>query len=198
MDGRLVRKKLLAIASLTLTLSACGSPSDEDVLTDAKIQSSQSAPELPDVQLSENPEPPPAPPTPPPEEALGNELDNAIENEMIPAGVPGTIPPAFQALWAMAPSDCRPGDVTGNAIMITGDQILSAESVGSLQGVLGDNPGRFEGRFAYDEAGEEREQLVLTGNRNVLIRTSGGRQTPHRRRCAGRRWPMSRTRACRR
>ena len=66
MDGGLVRKTLLAIASLTLTLSACGSPSDEDVLTDAKIQSSQSAPELPDVQLSENPEPPPAPATPPP------------------------------------------------------------------------------------------------------------------------------------
>jgi hypothetical protein len=186
MDGRLVRKKLLAIASLTLTLSACGSPSDEDVLTDAKIQSSQSAPELPDVQLSENPEPPPAPPTPPPEEALGNEIDNAVENEMIPAGVPGTIPPAFQALWAMAPSDCRPGDVTGNAIMITPEQIISADAVGSLQGVLGDYPGRFEGRFVYDSATEVREQLALNGNRNVLVRTSGGQQITYRRCAAGR------------
>ncbi|MCF2513543.1 hypothetical protein LVY65_00450 [Sphingomonas sp. G124] len=178
-----MRKKLLAIAGLTLILSACGAPRDEDVLTDAKIQSSQSAPELPDVQLSENPEPPPAPAPPPPEEPLGNELDNAIENEVIPAGIPGTIPPAFQALWALAPSDCRPGDVTGNAIMITPDQILSADAVGSLQGVLGDYPGRFEGRFAYDSATEVREQLVLTGGRNVLVRTSGGQQVTYRR-CA--------------
>jgi hypothetical protein len=181
-----MRRKLLAIASLfILPLSACGSPSDEDILTDAKIQASQSAPELPDVQLSENPEPPPAPPTPPPEEPLGNELDNAIENEVIPAGVPGTIPPVFQALWAMAPSDCRPGDVSGNAIMITGDQILSADSVGSLQGVLGDYPSRFEGRFAYDSVTEVREQLVLTGGRNVLVRTSGGQQVTYRRCAAG-------------
>jgi hypothetical protein len=176
-----VRKKLLAFASLTIVLSACGSPSEEDVLTDAKIQASQSARELPDVQLSENPEPPPAPPAPLVEEPTLNELDIAADNEVIPAGVPGTIPPVFQALWATAPSDCRPGDVTGNAIMITGDQILSADSVGSLQGVLGDYPGSFEGRFAYDSATEVREQLVLTGGRNVLVRTSGGQQVTYRR-----------------
>lgn len=181
-----MRRKLLAIASLfVFPLSACGSPSDEDILTDAKIQASQSAPELPDVQLSENPEPPPAPP-PLPEEPPGNELENAIENDVIPAGVPGTIPPAFQALWGVVPSDCRPGDVTGNAIMITGDQILAADSVGSLQGVLGDYPGRFEGRFAFDDATEGREQLALSGNRNVLIRTSGGQQVTYRRCGAGR------------
>ena len=181
-----MRWKSLAFASLmAMAVSACGSPSEEDILTEAKIQASQSAPALPDVQLSENPEPPPAPPVPA-EESVLNELDNAAENEVLPAGVPGTIPPAFQALWGTVPSDCRPGDVTGNAIMITGDQILSADSVGSLQGVLGDYPGRFEGRFAFDDSEEMREQLVLTGNRNVLVRTSGGQQVTYRRCGAGR------------
>ena len=181
-----MRWKSLAFASLfVLPLSACGSPSDEDILTEAKIQASQSAPALPDVQLSENPEPPPAPP-PPVEEPALNELDSAAGNEVLPAGVPGTIPPAFQALWGVIPSDCRPGDVTGNAIMITGDQILSADSIGSLRGVLGDYPGRFEGRFAFDDATEASEQLVLSGGRNLLVRTSGGQQTTYRRCGAGR------------
>ena len=163
-------KKILAASLLALSLSACGGPSDEDVLTEERIRASESAPVLPDVQLSENPEPPPAPPEPEEEEPLLNELDNAVEDEVIEAGVPGTIPPAFQALWGVNPSDCRAGDVTGNAIMITGDQILSIASVGSLQGVLDDSPGRFVGRFSYDGGEDRREQLVLSGSRNVLVR----------------------------
>lgn len=163
-------KKILAASLLVLALSSCGGPSDEDVLTEEKIRASESAPVLPDIQLSENPEPPPAPAEPVVNEPTVNEFDNAVENEVIEAGVPGTIPPAFQALWGVNPSDCRAGDVTGNAIMITGDQILSAASVGSLQGVLDDSPGRFEGRFAYDGGEERRETLSLSGGRNVLVR----------------------------
>lgn len=162
-------KKILAASLLVLALSACGGPSDEDVLTEQKIRASESAPVLPDVELSENPEPPPAPPEPEEEPTL-NEFGNEVENEVIEAGVPGTIPPAFQALWGVNPSDCRAGDVTGNAIMITGDQILSAASVGALQGVLDDSPGRFEGRFVYDGGEERRETLSLSGGRNVLVR----------------------------
>lgn len=164
-------KPIVAASLLILTLAACGGPSEEDVLTEEKIRASESAPVLPDVQLSENPEPPPAPPEPEAEnELMFNELDNAVENEVIEAGVPGTIPPAFQALWGVNPSDCRAGDVAGNAIMITGDQILSAASVGALQGVLDDSPGRFEGRFVYDGGEERRETLSLSGGRNVLVR----------------------------
>lgn len=178
-------KKILVASLLVLSLSACGGPSDEDVLTEEKIRASESAPVLPDVELSENPEPPPAPPEPVEEEPTLNELDNAVENEVIEAGVPGTIPPAFQALWGVTPSDCRAGDVAGNAIMITSDQILSAASVGSLQGVLDDSPGSFVGRFAYEGEEDRREQLSLSGGRNVLVRTGGGQSTTYRRCGAG-------------
>ena len=163
-------KPIIAASLLVLTLTACGGPSEEDVLTEEKIRASESAPVLPDVELSENPEPPPAPPEPEEEEPTLNEFDNAVEDEVIEAGVPGSIPPAFQALWGVNPSDCRAGDVTGNAIMITGDQILSAASVAALQGVLDDSPGRFEGRFVYDGGEERRETLSLGGGRNVLVR----------------------------
>ena len=125
----------LAVASLfVLSLSACGSPSEEDVLTADRIRASESAPELPDVQLSENPEPPPAPA--PVEEPAENELDNALDGNAIEAGVPGNVPPAFQGLWGVAAADCRPGEVAGNAVLLTGDHIISADTVASLQGVL--------------------------------------------------------------
>ena len=172
--------KSLALASLfLLALSACGSPSEEDVLTADKIRASQSAPELPDVQLSENPEPPPAPP-PPPEPTL-NEFDNASDEDVIEPGVSGDIPPAFRALWGVTPSDCRPGDVTGNAMLVTTDQILSANSVALLGGVLADSPGRFEGRFTYEGGYEEREQFVLGGGGNLLTRNSGGERIVYQR-----------------
>lgn len=164
-------KPIIAASLLVLTLTACGGPSEQDVLTEEKIRASESAPVLPDIELSENPEPPPAPPTTNEEEPVLNELENMVEEDaVIEAGIPGTIPPAFQALWGVNPSDCRAGDVTGNAIMITGDQILSAGSVGTLQGVLDDSPSNFVGRFAYDGEEDRREQMSLAGGRNILVR----------------------------
>ena len=67
---------LAAASLLALTVTACGRPSEEDVLTADKIRASESAPELPDIQLSENPEPPPAPL--PAEEPTLNELGNEM------------------------------------------------------------------------------------------------------------------------
>ncbi len=179
-------KKPLAAASLfVLLLSSCGSPSDEDVLTDDKIRASESAPELPDVQLSENPEPPPAPP-PVVEAPVLNELDNAVEENLVGAGVPGTVPPAFQGRWGVVQEDCRSGDVVGTGMLVTGDGLGLADSVGSLQGVLADSPGRFAGVFEYDDGGLQREEFTLSGSRNVLTRTAGGEQIVYRRCGAGR------------
>jgi hypothetical protein len=164
-------KRLLAASLLILGLAACGGPSSEDVLTADKIKASESAPELPDIQLSENPEPPPAPP--PVENLAENELDNEVDSNTVEeAGVPGNIPPAFQGLWGIAATDCRPGEVAGNAILLTGDQIISNTTVGSLQGVLADSPGTFAGRFRYEE-GEQRESFTLGGGGNRLTRNGG-------------------------
>lgn len=165
--------KPIAIAALlALTLVACGGPSEEDVLTADKIRASESAPELPDVQLSENPEPPPAPPEPV-ENLAENELDNGVDGNVVEAGVPGNIPPAFQGLWGVSASDCRPGEVAGNSILLTGDQIISADAVASLHGVLADSPGRFEGRFAGEGGYEARESFALGGGGNRLTRNGG-------------------------
>ena len=161
-------KPLAAASLLLLCLTGCGGPSEEDVLTPDRIRASESAPELPDIQLSENPEPPPAPPEP--EQPELNELDNAVTENEVEVETQGTIPPAFQALWAQVPSDCRPGAVTGTAMLIGPDSISMADSTVSLQGVLGDYPGRFSGRFTDDAGFEGREELVLTGSSNVLIR----------------------------
>lgn len=171
--------RTLAAASLAiLLLSACGGPSEEDVLTQDKIRASESAPELPDIQLSDNPEPPPAPP--PSVQPELNELDNAIEENLVEIETEGSIPPAFQALWAMVPSDCRAGDVAGTGMLVTSDAIGFADSVGELAGVLGDSPRRFAGRFEYDDGSERREELTLSG-RNVLVRTTGGQSVTYRR-----------------
>ena len=161
------RTTLAAASFIALALAGCGGPSDEDVLTQDKIRASESAPELPDIELSENPDPPPAPPEP--EEPELNELDNEVDGNVIEAGVPGNVPPAFQGLWGVAASDCRPGEVVGNAILLTGDQIISANTVASLQGVLADSPGRFDGRFAGEDY-EARESFVLGGGGNRLTR----------------------------
>jgi len=171
--------RTLAVASLAfLMLSACGGPSEEDVLTDDKIRASESARELPDIQLSDNPEPPPAPP--PLAQPELNELDNAIEENLVEIETEGSIPPAFQALWAMVPSDCRAGEVAGTAMLIASESIGFADSTGELSGVLGDSPRRFAGRFEYDDGTERREELTLSG-RNVLVRTSGGQTFTYRR-----------------
>ena len=164
-------KPILALSALALCLSACGGPSDEDVLTPDKIRASESAPELPEIELSENPEPPPAPPAPVAEEPLVNEFNNAAQENVVEIETQGSIPPAFQAMWGRVPSDCRvAGGLSGSAILIGPDSISSADSTLSLQGVLGDYPERFSGRFADDNGEERREDLTLTGSSNVLVR----------------------------
>lgn len=179
-------KPILAASLLALPffLAACGGPSEEDVLTADKIRASESAPQLPDVQLSENPEPPPAP-APPPQPEI-NELDNAMlenEVEVDPLGptAGGPIPAAFQDRWGQTPADCRPG----GGLIITGDSLMSRESLGRLVEVTGDSPERFTGLFEYDGA-EREEQLVLTGSSNTLIRIAGGQRYAYRRCSAAR------------
>ena len=161
-------KRLAAVSLLACCLTACGGPSEEDVLTPDKIRASESAPVLPDIQLSENPEPPPAPPEPEVNEL--NELDNAAMENVVEIETQGNIPPAFQALWGRVQSDCSTGALVGTGILIGPDSISSADSTVSLQGVLGDYPERFSGRFADEDGYERREDLVLTGSSNVLLR----------------------------
>ena len=165
-------KPFFAAPLLALALAACGGPSDEDVLTPDKIRASESAPELPDIQLSENPEPPPAPAEP--EQPALNEIDNGmvdngvVTDPLAPAAA-GAIPAAFQDRWGQRPSDCRAGDTIGGALVVGGDSLMSRESVGRLVEVVSDSPGRFTGIFEYD--GQERqEELVLAGGSNVLVR----------------------------
>jgi len=162
--------KPILVASIlaALTLAACGGPSDEDKLTADKIRASESAPELPEIQLSENPEPPPAPP--PVENELANEVGNEVDGNAVEAGVAGNVPPAFQGLWGVAASDCQPGQVTGNAILLTSDQMISTGAVASLGGVLADSPGRFDGRFVGEGGYEARESFALSGGGNRLTR----------------------------
>jgi hypothetical protein len=164
-------KSILVASMLVLTLAACGGPSEEDVLTADKIRASESATQLPDIQLSENPEPPPAPP--PVEEPLANEVGNELDGNAVEAGVPGNVPPAFQGLWGVAASDCQPGEVSGNAILLTSQQMISTGSVASLGGVLADSPGRFDGRFVGDGGYEARESFALSGGGNRLTRNGG-------------------------
>ncbi len=99
-------KPIIAASLLALTLAACGGPSDEDVLTPDKIRASESAPELPDIELSENPEPPPAPP-PAAEEPVANELDNAVETDPLApvaeGGIPGRLPGSLGATAGRLP-----------------------------------------------------------------------------------------------
>ena len=172
-------KPIIAASLLVLCLSACGGPSDEDVLTDEKIRASQSAPELPDIQLSDNPEPPPAPP-PVEENLVANELENELVDNAVEPVADGPIPAAFQARWGTVPADCRPGEVLGNALVITPDALMSGESVGRLSQVVEDSPERLVALFEFDGA-EREEQLVLTGSSNTLIRISGGQRYAYRR-----------------
>lgn len=171
------RKTILLLA---LALCACGGPSEEDVLTQEKIRASESAPELPDVELSENPEPPPAPPPPVVEEPADNALENAQEVDPLAPVADGPIPAAFQDRWGRIPADCRPGDVIGGALVIGGDRLMTGQAVGRLVEVIGDYPERFIGMFEYDGI-EREEQLVLTGSSNTLIRIADGQRHAYRR-----------------
>jgi hypothetical protein len=176
-------KPIVAASLLVLALAACGGPSDEDVLTPDKIRASESAPELPDIQLSENPEPPPAPPAPEQPEANEHDnamIENAVESDPLAPAVEGAIPVAFQDRWGQRPSDCRPGEVVGGGLVISGDSLMTGESVGRLVEVVSDDPERFTGTFNYDGQSRE-EQLVLTGSSNTLIRIAGGQRYAYRR-----------------
>ena len=173
-------KPFVTASLLALCLAACGGPSDEDVLTAEKIRASESAPQLPDIELSENPEPPPAPPAPVVEEPVMNELENGMMgNEVVPV-TNGPIPAAFQDSWGTSPADCRPGEVVGSGLLISSDTLMSNESVGRLQEVVGTYPERFVGLFEYDGQVRE-EELVLTGSSNTLIRIAGGQRYAYRR-----------------
>ena len=174
-------KPILAASLLALpfALAACGGPSDEDVLTADKIRASESAPQLPDVELSENPEPPPAPAAPKPPEV--NELDNAmleneIETDPLAPADSGAIPAAFQDQWGQRAADCRPG----GGLNIGGEILASRESIGRLVEIIDDAPERFAGTFEYDGV-EREEELVLTGSSNTLIRIANGQRTAYRR-----------------
>ena len=176
-------KPIAALSLLLLCLSACGGPSDEDVLTPEKIRASESAPELPEIQLSENPEPPPAPPVT--EQPMLNEFDNAVlenaaeEDELAPVAE-GAIPAAFQDQWGQVPEDCAPGGGAGTGLVIAANSLIAADSVGRLRQVIGNYPERFVGLFDYGGRSRE-EQLVLTGSSNVLIRISAGQRYTYRR-----------------
>ena len=171
-------KSIVAVSLLVLTLAACGGPSDEDVLTPDKIRSSESAPELPDIQLSENPQPPPAPA--PVEEPVLNELGNEVGENAVAPEIEGPIPTAFRDRWGRVPADCRPGDVVGGGLVIGPDSLASAESVGRLVEVTGNYPERLTAIFDYD--GQQREEeLVLTGSSNTLIRIAEGQRYAYRR-----------------
>ena len=74
-------------------------------------------------------------------------LDNEVDGNVVEAGVPGSVPPAFQGLWGVAASDCRPGEVSGNAMLLTSDTMISTGAVASLAACCADSPGRFDGRF---------------------------------------------------
>ena len=170
-------KPILAASLLALTLAACGGPSEEDVLTPDKIRASESAPEMPDIELSENPEPPPAPAQP--EEPVLNEVDNGMmANEVDPLApsAEGAIPASFQDRWGQRPADCRAGDTIGGGLVISGDSLMSRESVGRLVEGVSSGSGRFTGVFDYDGQ-QQQEELVLNAGGDVLVRNG----VPYRR-----------------
>ena len=103
-------------------------------------------------------------------------LENEVEVDPLAPAAGGPIPAAFQDRWGQTPADCRPG----GGVIITGDTVMSRESVGRLVEVVGDFPERFIGIFEYDDA-EREEELVLTGSSNTLVRIAGGQRYAYRR-----------------
>ena len=176
------------ILTLAVCLAACGSPSDEDKLTPEAIERSQSASELPDVALSNDPEPAPASETVANETAdLSNELGErdelAPEDEMQAGATP--IPQAFRGRWGMSVDDCmsprRPGSM---ALEISGGMLGLPEGQGRLLQTLGNFPERYVGTFNYEgDRGRwsATEELSLTGSSNVLIRQVDGGTLRYRR-----------------
>ena len=175
--------------SLALVLAACGSPKEEDKLSPEDIRASESAPVLPDVALSENPEPEPAPPAPTPP---ANELKNGIgefgnglvEEEPIPPGA-APIPAAFRGRWGASVEDCiDPRREGSEAVVIGPNRIDLPDASGQLFQTLGNFPERFIGMFVYNgDLGRwsQKEELSLTGSSNVLIRDADGERFRYRR-----------------
>jgi hypothetical protein len=175
--------------SLAVALAACGSPKEEDKLSPEDIRASESAPELPDIALSENPEPEPAPP-----EAIppANELQNALEEngvgmegeEQIPPGI-APIPAAFHGRWGATVEDCiDPRREGSEAVVIGSSRIELPEASGQLFQTMGNFPERFIGMFVYNgDSGRwsQKEELSLTGSSNVLIRDADGERFRYRR-----------------
>ena len=179
---------LPAALSLALALSACGGPSDEDKLTPEAIEASQSAPEKPDIALSNNPEPEPAPAPPPQANELENELadgDNATGPEDPLAPVAATIPAAFHGRWGQSVEDCAdPRREGSGAIVVSANALQLPDAQGQLFQALGNYPERFIGMFVFNgDLGRwsQKEELSLTGSSNVLIRDADGERFRYRR-----------------
>lgn len=182
--------RLFAITlSLALALAACGSPQDEDKLTPEEIRASETAPELPDVALSENPDPEPAPPAAAPP---ANELENALEENGLELEgempiQPGTapIPAAFHGRWGLTVEDCvDPRRDGSQAVVIGSNRIELPDGRGQLAQTLGNFPERYIGVFVYNgDSGRwsQKEELSLTASSNVLIRDADGERFRYRR-----------------
>lgn len=176
------------VLALVFCLASCGGPSDEDKLTPEAIEQSQSANELPDVALSNDPEPAPAPqPMANQTSELGNGLDEADElapeDELLSGATP--IPAAFRGRWGMSVDDCmspqRPGSM---ALEISATMLGLPEGQGRLYQTLGNFPERYVGIFNYEgDRGRwsATEELALTGSSNVLIRQVDGGTLRYRR-----------------
>ena len=175
--------------SLSLALAACGGPKDEDKLTADAIRASESAPELPEINLSENPEPEPAPPT---AAEPGNDLGNLIEANEVDgsdelAPLPGSepIPAAFHGRWGMTIEDCTDPRREGSTALVVGATSIELPNAsGRLAQTAGNFPERFIGSFIFNgDQGRwmSREELSLTGSSNVLIRDSNGERLRYRR-----------------
>jgi len=173
--------------SLALALAACGSPKDEDKLSPEDIRASESAPELPDIALSENPEPEPAAP---PAVEPANDMADVMENEAGPdelGPLPGSehIPAAFHGRWGMTIEDCTDPRRDGStALVVNATSIELPNASGKLAQTAGSFPERFVGSFIFN--GDEgrwmsREELSLTGSSNVLIRDADGERLRYRR-----------------
>lgn len=175
--------RLVALTvSLALTLAACGSPTEEDKLSPEEIRASESAPELPDVALSDDPEPEPAPPAAP----AVNEMEggNALEEEPIQPGS-SPIPAAFHGRWGVTIEDCiDPRREGSEAVVIGSTRIDLPDASGQLAQTMGNFPERFVGTFVYNgDLGRwsQTEELSLTGSSNVLIRDADGERFRYRR-----------------
>ena len=181
-------KPLAATLSFALLLSACGSPQEEDKLTPEEIEASQSAPEKPDVALSNNPEPEPAPPAAtPPANEMENGMDESDDNgsEAEPSSGTVPIPAAFRGRWGMTIEDCTDPRRPGSTALSVGSNVLELpDAAGRLVQTEGNFPERYIGQFAFNgDQGRwiSREELSLTGSSNVLIRDADGERLRYRR-----------------